>query len=146
MMALFGGSLDQQTLINLNYKTMKYVLILTVALGFQLGLAQNTIEEANGSWKIDLRPTPDSEAYYQTVEISEAEQNTFKGTFYGSPIENAILNTKWNRLYFAFMTKDASNTYYHSGYILEGKIYGITYCPTRAFTAPWNGVKHKAKN
>ena len=84
-----------------------------------------------GSWTIDLRPTPDSEAYYQVFEVS----------FYGSTLENGLMNTQWERVYFAFTTSDQSNTYYHSGYLLDGKLYGISYCPGREFTAPWTGIR-----
>lgn len=94
-----------------------------------------------GTWTIDLRPSPDSEAYYQTFSIESVDKNTFKGSFYGSPIENAFLNNNWDRLYFAFTTKDQNNTYYHSGYLSDGEVFGISYCPTREFTAPWTGPR-----
>ncbi len=94
-----------------------------------------------GEWTIDLRPTPDAEGYYQLFQVMEIEGNTFTGTFYGSTIENGLLNRNWDRLYFAFTTSDASNDYYHSGYLEDGTLYGTSYCPNRAFTAPWTGVK-----
>ena len=94
-----------------------------------------------GSWTIDLRPTPDSEAYYQVFEVNSVEETSFKGSFYGSTLENGLMNTQWERVYFAFTTRDQSNTYYHSGYLLDGKLYGISYCPGREFTAPWTGIR-----
>lgn len=94
-----------------------------------------------GEWIIDLRPTPDAEAYFQSFFIESIEENTFNGTFYGSELENSLLNREWDKLYFAFSTNDSSNAYYHSGYLEDGKIYGMTYCPGRNFTAPWTGVK-----
>lgn len=100
-------------------------------------------DDLKGTWKIDLRPTPTSEAYYQLFEVNSIEKNTFKGTFYGSSIKEGLINTQWKSTYFAFSTSDKSNTYYHSGYILDGKIYGISYCPNRNFTAPWKGEKKK---
>lgn len=101
-------------------------------------LEQNAII---GTWKIDLRPTPQSEAYYQYFKITETHENTIDGTFYGSPIKNGLINKNWNRLYFAFSTSDSSNDYFHSGYILNEEVHGISYCPNRDFTAPWTGVK-----
>ncbi len=98
-------------------------------------------ESLRGQWIIDLRPTPDSEEYFQTFSISSVKENTLEGSFYGSSIENGLLNSKWDKLYFAFSTKDKSSSYYHSGYIFNGVLYGQTYCPKRSFTAPWTGTK-----
>jgi hypothetical protein len=94
-----------------------------------------------GEWTIDLRPTPDAEGYYQMFVVTAVEGNTFSGTFYGSPIENGFVNRNWDQLYFAFTTSDASNDYYHSGFLENGTLQGISYCPNRSFTAPWTGVK-----
>ena len=94
-----------------------------------------------GVWTIDLRPTAESEGYFQPFIVKSIEANTFKGTFYGSELENPLLNENWEKLYFAFTTKDDNNEYYHSGYMYNGKLYGITYCPNREFTAPWTGEK-----
>lgn len=94
-----------------------------------------------GNWKIDLRPTPDSNEYFQSFVVKTSNEKTFTGTFYGSEIKNALINNNWPKTYFAFSTSDQSNQYYHSGYIENDKLYGITYCPNREFTAPWTGVK-----
>lgn len=96
-----------------------------------------------GSWTIDLRPGPDAEGYFQPMIIKSVEENRISGTFYGSEIIDGFINSNWNRIYFAFSTADNSYTYYHSGYMQNGRLYGISYCPGRAFTAPWNGVKMK---
>jgi hypothetical protein len=93
-----------------------------------------------GNWKIDLRPTPDSDGYYQSFNVKVVNGNTFSGSFYGSEIKNAMINRNWAKIYFAFSTSDQSNEYYHSGYLENGKLFGITYCPNREFTAPWTGV------
>lgn len=96
-----------------------------------------------GAWKIDLRPTPDSPEYYQTLNITNIDGKNLEGTFYGSAIKSGFINTAWEKTYFSFTTSDASNDYYHSGYILDGKLYGISYCPNRKLTAPWTGeIKH----
>jgi len=94
-----------------------------------------------GNWKIDLRPTPDSDGYYQSFVVKLIKDNTFTGTFYGSEIKKALINKNWAKTYFAFSTSDQSNEYYHSGYLENDKLFGITYCPNREFTAPWTGVK-----
>ena len=94
-----------------------------------------------GEWTIDLRPTPKSDPYFQSFIVELTEENKFEGTFYGSKIENSFLNANWEKLYFAFTTKDQSNEYYHSGYVQNGKLFGITYCPNRELTAPWTGEK-----
>lgn len=94
-----------------------------------------------GNWILDLRPAPDAEGYFQPFTVISIKENSFEGTFYGSPIEVGLLNRNWDRLYFAFRTRDQSNEYYHSGYLLDGKVIGTTYCPNRQFTAPWVGTK-----
>jgi hypothetical protein len=98
-------------------------------------------QELLGEWTLDLRPTPQSEAYFQPFVVETIEDNSFTGTFYGSPVEGSLLNDSWEKLYFAFTTKDVNNEYYHSGYLLDGKLHGMTYCPNRSFTAPWSGSK-----
>lgn len=103
--------------------------------------SSETIDDLIGNWKIDLRPTPESEEYYQYFNVKMINENTFTGTFYGSEIKSSIINTNWNKIYFAFSTFDKSNEYYHSGYLENEKLFGITYCPNRNFTAPWSGIK-----
>ena len=94
-----------------------------------------------GEWLIDLRPTPQSEGYFQDFVVISISDNRFTGTFYGSSLEQGLINNKWDKLYFAFSTKDQSNVYYHSGYLLDDKLFGMTYCPDRQFTAPWTGKR-----
>ncbi len=128
---------------------MKRTFILLVLLALPLSIfAQVSIYEKPdpaepflGTWSIDLRPTPDAEGYFQPFVIESIERNTFSGTFYGSEIKNAILNKNWPKIYFAFSTSDANSEYYHSGYLMEGQLYGMTYCPNREFAAPWTGSK-----
>lgn len=95
-----------------------------------------------GNWTIDLRPTPESEGYFQPFVVETMAADSFTGTFYGSTIENAIMNKNWDRLYFAFTTRDQSNEYFHTGYLFNGELYGMTYCPNRSFAAPWLGAKN----
>ena len=119
-----------------HYKSLFIGLFLTVAISIQ---AQTG--DLKGTWTIDLRPTPDSEGYYQDFIVSEITDNTFQGTFYGSSVQNSLINANWDKLYFAFSTKDQDHSYYHSAYLMDDKIYGITYCPGREFTAPWTGTR-----
>ncbi len=98
----------------------------------------NTLE---GVWVIDLRPSPDAEPYTQEFKVTEVSGNTFQGIFYGSRLEEARINRNWDQLYFAFSTKDGSFAYYHSGYLKDGVLYGISYCPGREFVQPWTGVR-----
>jgi len=121
------------------------ILLLIVPLSI---IAQNVPDNATkkvnpliGNWKIDLRPTPEAEGYFQPFEVKSIDGNTFNGTFYGSEIKNALINKNWPKIYFAFSTSDQSNEYYHSGYLENDRLYGITYCPSREFTAPWTGTK-----
>lgn len=118
------------------------ILLLSLLL---LAPNQKTIntDQLKGEWTIDLRPTPTSPEYFQTMTISYINESTFQGTFYGSTIKNGLLNTSWEKVYFSFSTSDATNNYYHSGYIENGKLYGISYCPGRKFTAPWTGTRKK---
>lgn len=102
---------------------------------------QASEENLTGTWTIDLRPTPDADPYFQSFVVESVEGNSFQGTFYGSAIEDPLINKNWDKLYFAFTTKDLNSEYFHSGYMQDGKLYGITYCPKREFTAPWTGEK-----
>jgi len=125
----------------------KIALLLIALPVFIFGQEEETLSNQNiadfvSAWKIDLRPSPDAEGYYQPFNVEAIDGNSFSGTFYGSPIENGLLNNNWDKLYFAFTTKDSSNAYYHSGYLVDGKMEGISYCPTRDFTAPWVAEKN----
>ncbi|NNK88258.1 MAG: hypothetical protein HKO90_08245 [Flavobacteriaceae bacterium] len=126
---------------------MKHLAIVTFALILLplIGNAQNDTSQSSdditGSWTIDLRPSPKADGYYQTLNILAVDDNTINGTFYDSQIENGFINDNWDQIYFAFTTSDNTHDYYHSGYLKNGRLYGISYCPGRNFTAPWNGVK-----
>jgi len=123
------------------------IIILLLIVPFSVivqNVADNATKNVNpfiGNWNIDLRPTPEAEGYFQPFEVKSIDGNIFNGTFYGSDIKNAFINKNWPKIYFAFSTSDQSNEYYHSGYLENDKLYGITYCPSREFTAPWTGTK-----
>jgi teichoic acid D-alanine hydrolase len=99
------------------------------------------LEKIKGTWVIDLRPAPNSEAYLKDFVITPATGKNFSGEFYGTAFETGIFNTDWEYLYFAFTTGDKENVYYHSGYIDGDKISGISYSPDRKFTSHWTGKK-----
>ena len=128
---------------------MKKIFHLTILLLF-FSISNYGQEDVNnqsnsdnllGEWIIDLRPTPESEGYFQFFTVDSIENNSFQASFYGSEVEKSLLNTGWEKLYFSITTRDTSNEYYHSGYLQDGILYGITYCPNRKFTAPWTGRK-----
>lgn len=97
--------------------------------------------DALGTWVIDLRPTPESEPYLKDFKFTKAEGKKFDGEFYGYPFEGGLLNTDWDKIYFAFTTSDQSGTYYHSGYIEGNKIYGMSLNENRKLLLPWKGEK-----
>lgn len=98
-------------------------------------------DKIQGTWIIDLRPEPNSEPYLRDFVITPKDGKNFSGEFYGTEFSNGIFNTDWEKLYFAFNTKDNTNTYFHSGYIIGNKIYGISYSAERKFTSQWTGTK-----
>jgi hypothetical protein len=99
--------------------------------------------DALGTWVIDLRPTPESEAYLKDFKFTKIDSSRFNGEFYGYPFEGGFLNTDWDRVYFAFTTADQSGTYYHSGYIEGNKIFGMTLNENRKLMLPWRGKRKK---
>jgi CubicO group peptidase (beta-lactamase class C family) len=98
-------------------------------------------ENVRGAWIIDLRPDPNSDAYLKDFIINPIKDKSFGGEFYGTAFETGKFNTDWEFLYFAFTTNDNDNTYFHSGYIDGGKIFGISYSPEKKFISHWTGVK-----
>jgi hypothetical protein len=98
--------------------------------------------EVEGVWVIDLKPAPDSEPYLKEFSIQINEDNSFSGKFYDADFDNGKFNLNWDKLYFAFTTVDASSTYYHSGYIEDDIMYGISFSPERSFTSPWRGKRN----
>ena len=81
---------------------MKKTLVIGLfILPFLISAQANLI--LKGTWTIDLRPSPDAEAYYQVFEVDSITATGFKGSFYGSPVENGLVNTQWEKLYFAYL-------------------------------------------
>ncbi len=94
-----------------------------------------------GTWSVDLRPTPDSEPYLQTLEINKVQGDRFSGSFYGTSFEDGIINSNWGVVYFAFTTADARTSYHHSGYLDGSNIFGRTHAPEREMLSIWTGKK-----
>lgn len=128
---------------------MKTILIILLFISFNVTFAQSESTEINdlniykiiGTWIIDLKPTPAAESYLKEFSIENIDGKTFSGKFYETNFENGQLNLDWGKIYFAFTTKDASNSYFHSGYFEGDKVSGISYSPERKFTLPWTGEK-----
>lgn len=99
------------------------------------------LDKAKGTWLLDLRPDPNSESYFKDFIITPTEGKAFSGEFYGTTFTSGFFNTDWENLSFAFTTKDQKNTYYHSGFIIDNKIHGISYSADRKFTSHWTGTK-----
>ncbi len=102
---------------------------------------QPIADSALGTWKIDLRPTPESEPYIKEFKFTKINGKKFDGEFYGYPFSGGFLNTSWDKIYFAFTTSDQSSLYYHSGYIDGNTIFGITLNEKREFVLPWRGER-----
>jgi len=95
-----------------------------------------------GTWKIDLRPTPESEAYYQEMVISSVAGDSLRGTFYFSEIYSSHFNSDWGALRFAFTTSDGAGEYQTTVKLLEdGTLEGMTHAPHRDLLAYWTAVK-----
>ncbi|MCA9727433.1 MAG: hypothetical protein KC729_07105 [Candidatus Eisenbacteria bacterium] len=94
-----------------------------------------------GTWKVDLRPTPDAEPYYQEFIVEQIEDGTFRGSFYHTPVENARLNTDWGEVHFAFTTADNSGAYNTSGVLRDGILHGTTHSLARGFLAVWTAER-----
>jgi hypothetical protein len=94
-----------------------------------------------GTWQLDLRPSPESDSYKKDFEVTRFSDGKLSGVFYGTEFTDGKINTAWGKVYFAFSTGDQSGAYHHSGYIEEGKIYGISRSEGRDFMIPWFGEK-----
>jgi hypothetical protein len=94
-----------------------------------------------GTWKVDLRPTPEAEPYFQEFVVTGIEGHTFAGTFYGSPISQGRFNTDWGAVRIAFVTEDASGPYNHSAVLVGGRLEGLTNSTGRDFLSYWSATR-----
>ena len=109
---------------------MKIFLLATFSFIALSSYGQNNTTKLNtdsllGTFVIDLRPTPDSEPYLKDFKFTKIDGKNFDCEFYGYPFTGGLLNTNWDKIYFAFTTADQSGTYYHSGYVEGNKVFGI---------------------
>ena len=94
-----------------------------------------------GTWRVDFRPTPESDPYYVEFTVVSASEDGLTGTFYDSAIETSAVNTDWGDLRFAIVTVDGSARYVTTG-VLEGRtLSGTTYSPDRDLLAVWTAER-----
>lgn len=103
--------------------------------------ATPTVADLVGIWKVDLRPTPDAEPYYQEFVVEKVDGTTFFGSFYGTPIESARVNIDWGQVHFAFTTSDGSGAYNTSGVLVGSQLKGTTHSIGRGFLNVWTAER-----
>lgn len=119
-------------------------LMVVLSVGATTGVESTTDPHVLlGTWRVDLRSTPDAEAYYQELVVTKLEGNTFQRSFYGSEIENAHINVDWSEVYFAFTTRDNSGAYNSSGVVSGKQPRGTTHSLTRGFLSDWTAERSK---
>ena len=101
------------------------------------------LSELAGTWRVDLRPTPDASPYYQELVVS-VSGDVVEGTFYGTPFRDFQLNADWGTLHFAFVTDDGSGAYNTTGRLVEGRLEGSTHSLGRGFLSVWTAEREKA--
>lgn len=94
-----------------------------------------------GTWKVDLRPTPDAPPYYQAFSITSVAGDTLRGSFYGAPLQYGVINRDWGAVRFAFVTADNSGYYATSGVLTPDGLEGTTHATGRGFLSVWTAVK-----
>jgi len=94
-----------------------------------------------GAWKVDLRPKPSDAGYFQDFVVTAVNGKTFSGTFYGTPIEQARINTDWGAVRIAFVTSDQSGPYNHSATLSGNRMEGLTNSTGRNFLSYWSAIK-----
>ena len=94
-----------------------------------------------GTWKVDLRPTPRAAAYFQEFVVTSVSEKTFTGSFYGTPIEQARINTAWGAVRIGFVTSDQTGPYNHSATLVGDRLEGLTNATGRNFLSYWTAAK-----
>lgn len=117
-------------------------LIASVAVAQSPSPAGLSTSALVGTWKVDLRPTPGAAPYFQEFVVTKVNpNNTFEGTFYGTPVTQARINTDWGAIRIAFVTSDQSGPYNHSAVLKGGTLEGLTNSTGRDFLSYWSAVK-----
>lgn len=128
----------------------RVVALLLVALGLGCSAAQAPLPSRApvappslvGTWKVDLRPTPDAGEYFQEFVVTSVAGKRFEGTFYGSPVSQGRINTDWGTIRIAFVTEDGSGPYNHSAVLTDGRLEGLTNSTGRDFLSYWSATKN----
>ena len=94
-----------------------------------------------GTWRVDLRPTPNAQPYFQEFVVTSVQGGSFSGNFYNSPISQGRINTDWGTLRIAFTTVDGSGAYHHSAILNGKKLEGLSNSTGRDFLAYWSAVR-----
>ncbi|MCB9876682.1 MAG: hypothetical protein H6835_03680 [Planctomycetes bacterium] len=50
-----------------------------------------------GTWRVDLRPTPDADPYFQEFVVDDVADG-LRGSFYGTAIADGRINGDWGAL------------------------------------------------
>jgi len=69
--------------------------------------------------------------------VSEANGETIKGTFYGSPLRQVHLSKVNGVLHFAYVTSDTNSVYHGTGRFISGRLEGSTHALDRGFLSVW---------
>ena len=121
------------------------VLLITICLGACAAskLSSATVAEdiLLGTWRVDLRPTPNAQPYYKVLVVTSVQGKSFSGSFYDTPISQGRINSDWGKLRIAFMTADGSGPYHHSAILDGNKLEGLSNSTGRDFLAYWSAVK-----
>jgi hypothetical protein len=108
-----------------------------------VSLENPSVDVLLGTWTVDLRPTPDAAPYTEEFVVTSINGKSFTGTFYGSEISQARINTDWGKLRIAFTTADGSGPYHHSAVLADGTLEGLSNSTGRDFLAYWSAVKQR---
>ena len=119
-------------------------LLMALLLALAAWTQQHTSpDDLVGTWKVDLRPTPDAAPYYHEMVITSVAGDSIAGTFYGAPIRDGRLNSDWGALRFAFVTEDNSGQYHTTGTLRGDEIEGTTHSLGRGFLSYWTAKRVK---
>jgi len=128
-------------LVNLLTAVSCWLLIATVAPAPLPAAEPANPQALVGSWKVDLRPTPDAEPYYQEFVVRSVEGGDLAATFYGTEVSEGSVNADWGRVHFAFVTEDGSGLYNTSGVLENGNLEGRTHALGRGFLSVWSAKR-----
>ena len=98
------------------------------------------VEELLGTWTVDLRPTPDAEAYTTELVIAHDEHG-LQATFYGTEGTHVTVNDDWQEVRVALVTEDGTGVY-HTSFVLVGEtLVGTTHSLGREFLSRWTATR-----